>query len=621
MKEFLFAHEDVRDIQKELMLKISDVVKKSENLIAHAPTGLGKTAAALGPCLKYALDNDLTIFFLTSRHTQHKIAIDTLSKIKKKHDKDFRAVSIIGKKGLCLQAGVQKLFTNEFNDYCRRMREDHLCEFFESIKKKDKLSLEAKSVLESLKKIDPLTTDTVLDVCTTFGVCPYEITLLLAKDARIIIGDYYYLFNPDIRNLFLKKIGKELKDIIIIIDEGHNIPARVKDLFTARLSNVMLKRAISEAKKFKYTEVQDVLIQIENILLRWARMEDDERYIKQKEFLDEVNQIQDYQEIISDFDLVSDAIREKQKQSYIGSVLSFLQAWIGSDDGFTRILSKKSGFKDEIITLSYRCLDPSLSTRPVIKEAHSTILMSGTLTPTSMYKELLGFEDVEEETYKSPFPEKNKLNIIIPKTTTKYTLRSQKQFTDIAQILATIINTVPGNSAIFFPSYYLRDEIYKYFNDACKKTIFVERAALSKTEKQELLENFKGYKKTGAVLLGVVSGSFGEGIDLPGDYLKAVVIVGLPLLKPDLESKALIEYYDEKFGKGWDYGYLFPAFNKTIQSAGRCIRSEQDKGVVIFLDERYIWPNYFRCFPPSWSIKTTMLYERMIKEFFEKHEN
>jgi DNA excision repair protein ERCC-2 len=136
----------------------------------------------------------------------------------------------------------------------------------------------------------------------------------------------------------------------------------------------------------------------------------------------------------------------------------------------------------------------------------------------------------------------------------------------------------------------------------------------------EFLDGFKSYKNVGAILMGVIGGNFGEGIDLPGDFLKGVIIVGLPLQRPDLETEALIKYYDEKFKKGWDYGYLFPAFNRALQSAGRCIRSETDKGVIIFLDERYSWKNYFRCFPPSWDIKTTLLYEKMIEDFFKQNE-
>ena len=119
------------------------------------------------------------------------------------------------------------------------------------------------------------------------------------------------------------------------------------------------------------------------------------------------------------------------------------------------------------------------------------------------------------------------------------------------------------------------------------------------------------------MLLAVSTGNFGEGIDLPGDFLKGVVIVGLPLEKPDLETKELIEYYEEKYGKGFDYGYIFPAITKCLQNAGRCIRSETDRGVIVFLDERFAWENYLRCLPIDMGFKITKMYEDRIGRFFE----
>lgn len=617
--ELLFPHEKVRDIQYDLILKIKDILEKKGNLIVHAPTGFGKTAAVLAPTLKYAIDNKKVVFFLTSRHTQHKIAIDTLKQIKKKYKNDFVAVSIIGKKGLCLQPGVSALYSSEFNEYCRAMREDKKCDFYEAMRKGDKTTPETRKALSDLKVMNPASTEDTMNVSKVHGVCPYEMALLMSREAKVIIGDYYYLFNPDVSNNFLKKINVELEDAIIIVDEGHNLPNRLKDLFTVKLTNGMLSRGIAEAKKFKYEEAMQILLGINDLLNELTNFQEEEKYITKDAFVQGIKNIKDYGDLVADLSFIADAIREEQQRSYIGSIVDFLERWMGGEEGFTRIASKQQVLKDLIKMISYRCLDPSLSTKNVIESAHSTILMSGTLTPTSMYKELLGFEEASEENYKSPFPEENRLNIIIPKTSTKYERRNQEQFKEIAKILATIVNAIPGNSAVFFPSYYLRDQIYKLFNEQCKKTVFLENPRMSKQEKDDLLEKFKTYKDVGAVLLGVVSGSFGEGIDLPGDYLKGVVIVGLPLTKPSLESNALIEYYDKKFGKGWDYGYLFPAFNKTLQSAGRCIRSETDKGVVVFLDERYTWSNYQKLFPSSWNLKTTLLYEKLITDFFGSH--
>ena len=141
---------------------------------------------------------------------------------------------------------------------------------------------------------------------------------------------------------------------------------------------------------------------------------------------------------------------------------------------------------------------------------------------------------------------------------------------------------------------------------------------MTKQEKTEFIERFKQYKNTGAVLLGAITGSFGEGVDLPGDLLKGVIIVGLPLQTPDLETKQLIAYYQQKFGKGWDYGYILPAFQKTLQGAGRCIRTETDRGVVVFLDERYAWPMYGRCFPEEYQVHVSQYPIEEIEEFFRK---
>ncbi|MEA2036580.1 MAG: ATP-dependent DNA helicase [Nanoarchaeota archaeon] len=330
-----------------------------------------------------------------------------------------------------------------------------------------------------------------------------------------------------------------------------------------------------------------------------------------------ISKIEDYDEAISELSFAGDEIREKQKQSYVGSVGSFLEAWEGEDRGFARILSMKMGSREPYLTLSYKCLDPSLITKEVIDRAHSIVCMSGTLTPTFMYRDILGFNDVREKVFKSPFPPKNRLSLVVPETTTKFTRRNEEEFKKIAKVSSQVVNLVPGNSLIFFPSYNLRNSVYPYFEGMCDKTILTEKQGLTKEEKHELLEEFKGYKKEGACLMGVTAGSFGEGVDLPGDFLKCVVVVGLPLDRPTLEVKELIDYYDVKYGKGWEYGYIFPAMIKTIQNAGRCIRSETDKGVVVFLDERYSNPMYYNCFPPDYDVKISKLYKEKIENFFK----
>jgi DNA excision repair protein ERCC-2 len=620
-KEVLFPHDEARPIQDELIRNINKAITSQQNLIAHAPTGLGKTAAALGPAIREALKKELTVFFLTSRHTQHKLAMETVNQIREKYKLSFTAVDIIAKKWLCLQPGIDKLYPREFADYCKKIKEDNLCEYYAKARDKGDVSQEAREIVRQLKQENRTDTESILQLSTERKICPYEIALMIAKESRVIIGDYYYLFNPGIRETFLNRIGKELNKIIIIADEGHNLPERVKDLASHRISTNTLRRAAEEARKYKKEEMAEVLDLLEKKLWGLAEEVDEETYVSKEQLVTEIKEMTDYNELISEMSLLADIIREEQRQSSLGTVAAFLEAWDGDDQGFTRILARSTGLRgEEIITIQYRCLDPSLITRDVIRTAYSTILMSGTLSPTSMYKELLGFDTAEEASYKSPFPEDNKLSIIIPRTSTKYETRSDDQYREIADVVVRATNKIPGNTAVFFPSYTLRDDINKHFSKLSEKPIFVEKQKFTKKEKMEFLEAFKGYKNVGAVLMGVIGGNFGEGVDLPGDFLKGVIIVGLPLERPNLETQALIKYYDEKFRKGWDYGYLFPAFNRALQSAGRCIRSETDKGVIIFLDERYAWKNYNRCFPPSWDIKTTLLYEKMIEDFFKENE-
>ena len=204
----------------------------------------------------------------------------------------------------------------------------------------------------------------------------------------------------------------------------------------------------------------------------------------------------------------------------------------------------------------------------------------------------------------------------MPLTTTQYAKRNDEQFSQIAMLLSAMANDIPGNTAIFFPSYFMRDRIAREFEGMCIRTIFREDPTLTSQEKQDMIARFASYQKHGAVLLGVSTGSFGEGIALPGDALKAVIVVGLPLERPSLEIQQLISYYDRRFGRGWDYGYVFPAITKTLQNAGRCIRSETDRGMIIFLDERYAWPRYLSCLPKDLHVEVTRAFQPRIREFY-----
>ncbi|HSU72905.1 MAG TPA: ATP-dependent DNA helicase [Candidatus Binatia bacterium] len=621
MDKLLFPHENMRDIQKEMVAVVQQCIETKTPLVVHAPTGLGKTAATLAPAITHAMNKDLVVFFLTSRHTQHLIALKTLEDIKKKFNTPVGAISIVGKKHLCAQGGVVTMRSDDFMEYCRAMREDGKCNYYVNARDAGKPTKKAEFVADELMKELPLASEKILARGMEESLCPYELTLMLAAGAKVIVADYNHLFSDGIRDGLLARVGKKLEQCIVIIDEGHNLPGRIREHLTQRLSSVTMKRAILEAKKYDYPEVLEILVGIQDILNMFTKglLRNQEKLITKEQLMDELKRIKDFDEMKVQLEFAADGIREEQKTSYVGVVLSFLNHWGEGDEGYSRILSIKEFRGEQVTLLSHRCLDPSFAAKSVIDKAHCTIIMSGTLTPTSMFTDVLGFpKNTVQKEFPSPFPVANKMSLIVPGVTTKFSERSETQYKKIALTCASVVNEIKGCSAIFFPSYALRDSVSKYFVDECVKTVFTEDARATKEERQQLLERFSKYKDLGAVLLGVAAGSFGEGVDLPG-VLKSVIVVGIPLDRPDLETQELIKYYDRKFRRGWDYGYILPAITKTLQNAGRCIRSETDRGVLVFLDDRYAQPMYSRCFPKDWNPVVAPNPVPFVKKFFAQN--
>lgn len=626
MEEFLFPHDEPRKVQKAFMTQVMSALDSKSSILIHAPTGIGKTAASLPVALAYAIKNKKTTFFLTSRHTQHKIAIDTLTKVKKKYGKEFLALSIIGKKHMCNIPAVEDLTSSEFSAYCKDIREKGGCEHFSNLRERGKLSVETQVALKELKDKGVIPVEELLDTCKEKKLCPYEVSCLLAKEAAAIIADYNHLINQGVRDHLFKRIGKDLQDCIVIMDEAHNLPGRCRELLTKTLSTYTLDAAIKETRGMGYNGMADDLVRIRDAISEITRdkvpIDKTESKLTKEEFYKKVDEITSYEEMTGNFKFVAEQVLETKKKSYAGLVAEFLDAWTGPDEAFVRVITK--GFNKAgkaYIELTYKCLDPSLIISDLANQAHALVAMSGTFTPVEMYRDLFGLkaDSTILAEYSDPFPKENRKNIIVPGSTTKYSVRGEKMYEKIALQCASICNNVPGNTAIFFPSYNLLEKVYSFFNPLCEKTILLEQRGLTKTEREEMLEKFKSYKDTGAVLLGTSAGSFGEGIDLIGDYLKSVVVVGLPLAQPSIETQELINYYDRKYQRGWDYGYVFPAIIKVMQNAGRCIRSETDRGVIAFIDERYTWKRYKDCFPKSWNIETAAEPGKAIQEFFNRN--
>ncbi len=601
----LFPFSRVRPGQKEFMDDVKYAIENKLNIVANAPTGIGKTVATLAPAVEYAIENNKTVFFLTPRHSQHMIAVETLRLMKRKAR--FTAVDIIGKKWLCPIEGVDFLSTNEFNEYCKYMRKEEKCPFYNNTWKSGKLTERAQAMLRELALNSPVHADEIRLMADKF--CPYELLINLSKQSSVIIADYYHVFSP-YSNLLLRT-GKKFDDAIIIVDEAHNLGDRIMNLMSASISTKSVARAIKEAERFGFGSIARHLKEIKRALLN---MGDGDRIVEKSDFFNLLSGITD---MMAEMNAAADEVLEEKKRSYISSVVKFLESWDSDDDGFSRVYKRD---RNGNAYLFYNCLDPSKISKEIFDSAHSSVLMSGTMKPLDMYVDILGLskERTLKKEYVSPFPKKNRLDIIVPGTTTKYSKRGDDMWRIMARHIIEISNAIPGNLAVFFPSYDIKDNVMKFCRGHIEKTIIEENRNMTKEEKSLTYKRFVANSLNGSVLFGVLGGSFSEGVDFPGNAINGVIIVGLSLRQPTIETKVMIDYYDKKFHRGWDYAYIYPAVRKSLQAAGRCIRSETDRGVIVYLDERYLWSNYRKLFPADFNIKVTKEPCKYIQEFFSR---
>jgi len=618
----LFPFESARRGQDELIRDVAECVANGRNLLACAPSGIGKTAATLSPSLEYALENDKTVVFLTPRHSQHMVVVETLRRIGERYGVKIPSVDIIGKRWLCPVKGIEELSTQEFNDYCSTVKKDERCIFYNRTREGGELTHEAEALVKKILNSHPLHAEELKQLCK--GFCPYEIFLEVAKQSRVITCDYYHIFSP-IRRIFLKRINRELDDLIIIVDEAHNLPERIRKILSSQISTTSLAYALKEARLFGFDEVARRVSEIRSVLKSLAKRklaEKHESYVAKHEF---VEQLSDIDSTVVEFEDAAICVRERRKRSYIGNVGSFLSKWCESDEGYARIIAKRVVRGKESVVLKRVCLDPSLISGDVLSDAHSAILISATLTPLKMYYEVLGLDSIEKETlckkYTSPFPRTNRLNLIVPTVTTKFTNRTLENYERIAENIINICKAVPGNVAAYFPSYEMCGTLANVIREKLSalnvhRRILVEKPEMNKEQKSEMYRTV--LESSDVLLLGCQSGSFSEGVDFISNSLRCVIVVGLSLAQPDLETKALIEYYDRKFSRGWSYAYIYPAVHRALQTAGRCIRSERDRGVIVFMDFRFLWKNYRTAFPVDFDFSVSENPEREIERFFRR---
>jgi DNA excision repair protein ERCC-2 len=607
-----FPHENVRKEQAQLMQDFSRAIIDGKVLLVNAPTGLGKTVSSLAPAISYAIENKKKIFFLTPKISQHEIALETVKLINKKFGLGVKAVDLVGKKGLCLDPFLSNV-NYGFYDACSKKKKEGKCKYYNNTKgktpKQRAIANKRKTII--LKKFGMSYSETK-EECFVRELCPYEIILEKCKEANIIIADYSHLFDSGIRETILSFAKTSLKESIIIVDEAHNLSERIRDMFSISLSLDVLKIAQNEAKGIGKFEVEFTLKDIEKEIVSLGKnlsLNRNEALINEID-LDVLHKIARNNIMhIEEAGLLFMA-RRKIENCALLKVLTFIELFSQKNEHKLQIIERKNS-----LNLTINPLDVADFSGKVFNNVHSAILMSGTLLPLQMFVDILGINKGITKEYPSPFSKENRLNLFVEKTTTKYTERNEEQFDEIAKMINNIVPKIPGNTIVFFPSFEILERVAPKI--IVSRKILKQERELNISEKESLIHNFRCLGNSfGGLLLAVSGGSIAEGIDFPGEHLYGAIIVGVPFAKVSLQTKALIDYYDKKFKKGWEYAYNAPAINKAVQAAGRVIRSEDDKGVCVFLDKRFSDKRFEQFFPKNFIATKTIEPEKEVQKFF-----
>jgi len=598
--DILFPFKNIRKGQKKFLEDVEKTFEDEGILIAHAPTGIGKTAAVLPPAIRKK-NKDQKIFFLTSKQSQHNIAIETI----KNMPEHVKAIDVISKKNMCLRE-ASKLPYPVFEEFCSGEGQSR-CNLFNQKMSEvvDKLRGETKHVSELVR------------LCESYDVCPHKSALVAGKESDIIVCDYNYIFS-DIRERIFDLLDMELEDAILIIDEAHNLPDRIRSNLEESLTIEILDEASSLLQGYS-SSLSSFMRRLSSEL---TSIDAEEKRIK-KEFLDGkvknalkggLSQFDSIDDLLADLKIVAtDLVEEDPSATSPMRVYSFLDNWKQKGEEIFRSIDNSP------LRINVKLMDPSRFSRDVFKRVIGAVLMSGTLHPGEMYADILGIEEAKTEKYSSPFPEENRKIVSLDKHTTAYKERGLNMYQAYANSIADLANNTPGNVAVFFPSYDLMNRIYDRLNMVhLEKDLIVEEREHSKREKKELVGRLR--KNDDKVLLGVQGGSLSEGVDYRDNILSSVMIVGIPFPPPSLEVEALEEYYTAKFGeeKGYNYSRIYPAMNRVLQAVGRPIRSKKDRALIVLADKRFNYKRYKKNLPKDFDYTVANSIVNECKNFFEQ---
>ena len=617
--EFPFPY---RDGQKQLVSDVYRTIARKKNLFIQAPTGVGKTISTIFPAVK-AVGEGLgdRIFYLTAKTITATVAKETFGLLR---DKGYQAkiIQLTAKEKLCL---CEKMECNPVNCPYAKGHFDRIND----------------AVFDLLTSTDVFTRDEILNQAETCMVCPFELSLDVSSWSDDIVCDYNYVFDP---NVYLKRFFQEgvKGEYIFLVDEAHNLVERSRKMYSAEIYKedfLLAKKIIHPHSK----KIEKRLERCNKLLLQMKR--ECENYVIYEEigtlYFALYNLMMDVEEFLQNTSRrqIEFQGREEFLDFYFG-IRNFLNIYDLLDEHYV-IYSEIAA--DGRFMLKLFCVDPSKNLQKCLDKGNATIFFSATLLPIHYYKKLLStLEDNYAIYAKSTFSTEQRLLAFGRDVSTKYTRRTAEEYDRIAQYIKRTVRYKQGNYMVFFPSYKMMNEVYDRYcqmervisaqeNDEENHILFenssdvvfslVQKNNMRELDREAFLEEFEKEENRTLVAFCVMGGIFGEGIDLKNDKLIGAIVVGTGLPQIGTEREILKNYYDVNSGNGFDYAFRYPGINKVLQAAGRVIRTTEDRGIILLLDERFLQRDYDALYPREWekrSICTLDTIEAEVKAFWEQ---
>lgn len=567
--------------QKELVSGVYHTMRTEKQLFIQAPTGIGKTMAAIFPAVRAVGEgHGDKIFYLTAKTITRTVAEEAFHILKEK-GLSYKTISITAKEKLCLCEET------DCNPEKCPYAEGHF----------DRINA---AVFEILNEKDTYLREDLLEQAEKHRVCPYEMCLDISSWVDAVICDYNYVFDP---NVYLRRFfGDGVKgDYLFLIDEAHNLVERGRKMYSA----VLCKEDFLETAKIvkeHSAKLYKILKKCNRLMLEYKR-ECDECTVMENiaglslQLMNLLGEMENFLEKEHE-EKVQKAVLE-----FSFSVRHFLNMYDIADENYV-IYSHYDDEQRFLITLY--CVNPKRNLQECLNKGRGAVFFSGTFLPLPYYRSL--FSERRDDyaiCASSPFLRENLKLLVACDVSSKYTRRGVSEYEKMAEYIYELAAGKQGNYMVFFPSYRMLEDIYEIFRNKTEERQFevsciLQSSNMTEQEREEFLEAFQ--ENSAKTLIGfcVMGGIFSEGIDLTGERLIGAAIVGTGLPQVGCEREILKNYYDEKAQNGFAYAYRYPGMNKVLQAAGRVIRTKEDRGVVLLLDERFLQREYLELFPQEW---------------------